>query len=268
MTEMNLPSLYRSSDKAQLTPGLSWQSTTWPGAVAWKLQKAVQTGSDSSTLLLHTGGFSVERGASCGWCGSYRHHPARFTPASSCPVPLSVVNCTHWGYWRTGSTSVYTRWLRVPLMLASGIKAAFLFSCMSPCPPAAALTSTKESCEAEMEERLCDGAVLAMCVCACLPVWGREWQPGVTHLITLADWGLFLASSGTLLKMKLYAVFSSIIISSSRHFSLTVTHLTQNCSLFFFFYLVKKMLSHNPSNGAARVQCKTTLFIRCISYGY
>lgn len=86
-------------------------------------------------------------------------------------------------------------------------KACLSLSCMSSCPPTGVFTFAKESCEAEMQERLCDGVVLDMC----LPVRGREWQPGVTHLITQADWGLFLASSGTLLKLKLYAVFCLLL---------------------------------------------------------
>lgn len=74
---------------------------------------------------------------------------------------------------------------------------------MSSCPPTGVFTFAEEGWEAEMEERLRDSVVLDLC----LPVRGREWQPGVTHLITQADWGLFLASSGILLKLKLYAVF-------------------------------------------------------------
>lgn len=93
-----------------------------------------------------------------------------------------------------------TLWLCALLMLASAIKPAFLFPAR---PPTGGFTFAEKSREAEMEERLCAGVVLDLC----LPVRGREWQLGVTHLITQADWGLFLASSGVLLKRNLYAVF-------------------------------------------------------------
>lgn len=139
--------------------------------------------------------------------------PSWLSSASSWPVPFSVMAHTHCGYWRTGSTSVYALGLgTVDVGICN--KGCLSLSCMSPCPPAVVFTSAKESCEAEMEERLCAG-------CVCLPVRGRDWQPGVTHLITLADWGLFLASNGTLLKLKFYAVFlpSNFILQSLYHSS-------------------------------------------------
>lgn len=93
-----------------------------------------------------------------------KHHPAWLSPASSCPVPLSVVCNTHWGYWTTGSTSVYTLGLgEVDVGICN--KGCLSLSCMSLCPPARLFTSAKENCEAEMEERLCNGIVLAVCAC-------------------------------------------------------------------------------------------------------
>lgn len=44
-------------------------------------------------------------------------------------------------------------------------KSCLSLSCVSPCPPAGVFTSAKESCEAEMEEGLCDGVVPAVCAC-------------------------------------------------------------------------------------------------------
>lgn len=49
-------------------------------------------------------------------------------------------------------------------MLASVIKTAFLFAVHS-CLPAGVFTSAKESCKAEMEERLYDGIVPPVCAC-------------------------------------------------------------------------------------------------------
>lgn len=90
--------------------------------------------------------------------------PVWLSPASSCPVSLSVHTHTHWGYWRTGSTSVYMSALGA---VDVGIwnKGCLSLSCLSSCPPAGVFTSAKESCEAEMEVRLCDGVVLAVCAC-------------------------------------------------------------------------------------------------------
>lgn len=79
--------------------------------------------------------------------------------------------------------------------------------------------------------------------CVCLPVRGREWQPGVTHSITLADWGLFLASTGTLIKAKHYAAFSPVITSSTRCISWP-SFIWHQITL---FYLEENMLSHNQS---------------------
>ena len=142
-----------------------------------------------------------------------RHHPCLLfsLPAPVLSRPSSVVQNTHWGYWRTGSTSVYA------LALGAVDVGICNTGCLSPScmfPPALLLEfSPLPRRTARLKWK--KGCVMSSCrLCVCLPVRGREWQSGVTHLITLADWGLFLASNGTLLKLKLYAVFSPIIISS------------------------------------------------------
>lgn len=93
------------------------------------------------------------------WIRSSRHHPALFLRYRTHTKAPEGQVCLH-----TGSV----------LMLASSIKAVFL-------PPHALLPS-------HWRVHLHRGSADV-----CLPVRGRERQPGVTHLIAQADCGLFLA---------------------------------------------------------------------------
>ena len=114
---------------------------------------------------------------------AHRHHPAWLFP---CQLLCRHYFCgnTHWGYWRTGSTSVYTLALgAVDVGICN--RGCLSLSCISPCPPAGVFTSAKESSEAEMEERLCGGVVQTVWVCACLSgegsgslVW-HTWLPSL-----------------------------------------------------------------------------------------
>lgn len=94
-----------------------------------------------------------------------RHLPAWLSNASSCPGPFILWCRSHTEAIEGQAAPLSTCRLRALLILASAIKTAFLFPACPPVPPAGGFTSTKESCEAEMEERLCDGVVPAVCVC-------------------------------------------------------------------------------------------------------
>lgn len=143
--------------------------------------------------------------------------PSWLSSASSWPVPFSVMAHTHCGYWRTGSTSVYALGLgAVDVGICN--KGCLSLSCMSPCPPAVVFTSAKESCEAEMAERLCDGVLPA--VCACLSGEGSGslvWHTWLHWLI--GDY--FWHPMAPFLKLKFYAVFlpSNFILQSLYHSS-------------------------------------------------
>lgn len=93
-----------------------------------------------------------------------RYHPALLLLCQLLPRPFFCGAKHTPGYWSKGSTSVY--WLALGTVDV-GIcnKGCLSLSCMSPCPPAGVFTSAKKSCEAEVEERLCDSVVPAVCPC-------------------------------------------------------------------------------------------------------
>lgn len=216
LTAMNLPPLCRTA----LTPGLSLStSVTRTAAGRFQFQKDVrktvrdgQNSFSSFTLM--------ERGSGESYCGCSRHHPAWLSPL---PSPFLFFlwwrTHAHWGYWRTGSTSVcFLGAVDVGVCdkrrLFSVLQPPLLSPFLSP-PPSPVLllelfsSSPEESCEAEKDK-----------LWACL-----SEGKGVAAWWDTLDYPGWLFSAPSL-KLKLCAVFSQIILGS------TILHPTPNTSVY------------------------------------